>query len=79
VLAVYKYLLATVAVAALVVGAVALRDSAGEAHQQTKCDQSIAFSSGLAALRSGATDFAVVNKRTAKQVDLLYSEWCFKR
>ena len=40
---IYRYLLATVAVAALVVGALALRDNADEQRTQSRCSQALAY------------------------------------
>jgi hypothetical protein len=43
----FGYLLATVAVVALVLGAFALRDTADEQHIQTKCAQASAYAAYL--------------------------------
>jgi hypothetical protein len=40
---VYRYILATVAVAALVAGALALRDNTDEQRTQTRCVQALAY------------------------------------
>ena len=58
---VFGYLLAVVAVVALVLGALAVRDVADEQHTQTKCQQASAYAAYLSTPKVSVTQKDIQN------------------